>query len=166
VKGTRGAHSLTLVRDSLGQERLSGTGRTVEEDTLGGRHAVLEELLWVFDGVLDGLLKLLLDLFETSDVLPLDVRDLDDGLSKGGRVRDTEGESEVLHGDTERVEDFGVDGVSAHSNKTKCRDQFRIESEGKGREETTYSSRSMRSIFSRICCIAASEQSEAMSAPT
>ena len=65
----------------------------------------------MLDGVLNGLLKLLLDLLESSDVLPLDVGNLDDGLSESGRVRDSESESEVLHGDSERVENLGIDGV-------------------------------------------------------
>ena len=73
----------------------------------------------MLDGVLDGLLKLLLDLLESSDVLPLDVGNLDDGLSESGRVRDSESKAEVLHGDSERVEDLGVNGIPEEERRGK-----------------------------------------------
>lgn len=105
---------LTLGSDGLGQERLSGTGRTVEQDTSRGRHSVFEELLRVLDGVLHGLLQLLLDLVETTDVVPRYVGYLDNGLPEGRRVRSTESEPEVVHGDTKGIQDLGIDGVPAN----------------------------------------------------
>lgn len=63
--------------------------------------------------VLNGLLKLLLDLVQTTDVVPGGSWNLDDSLPEGRRVGHTKREAEVLHGYAERIEDFGVDGVSA-----------------------------------------------------
>ena len=101
-----------LVGDGLGKKSLTSTGRTIEKHTLGGRHAELEELLGVVDGVLHALDELPLDLLETSNVLPPDVGNLDNGnLAKSGRVADAKGELEVLLSDTQAVEHLGVDGV-------------------------------------------------------
>lgn len=62
--------------------------------------------------VLDAFDKLALDLLEATNVLPTDVGNLDHrNLAESGRVRHAEREAEVLHGDTERIEDFRVDGV-------------------------------------------------------
>lgn len=102
---------LALVRDRLGEQRLSRSGRAVEQDTLRRRHAVLEELFRVLDRVLHRLLQLDLDLVEASDVVPRDGRDLDDRLAQGRRVRRPEREPEVVHRDAERVEHLGVDRV-------------------------------------------------------
>lgn len=104
-------HGLALVGNGLGKQGLSGSWRPVEEDTLGRRHAVLEELLGVLDRVLDSLLELLLHFLETTDVLPFDVGDLDNGLSESRWVGDTEGKSEILHGDSKRVKNLGVDSI-------------------------------------------------------
>src|SRR5262249_11763201 len=93
-----------FVGDRLGKESFTGTWGTVEEHTARRRHAKLEELLRVLDGVLDGFDELTLDTFQATDVVPLDVRDLDDGdLTEGGRIADAEGKAEVLHRDAERV---------------------------------------------------------------
>lgn len=101
-----------LIGDSLGQHSLTGTGGTVEQDTTGWRETKLEELFRVVDGVLDLFAEILLDLLETTDILPADVGNLDNSdLAKGGGVGDAEGEAEVLHGDAEGVENLGIDGV-------------------------------------------------------
>lgn len=52
---------LALVGDGLGHQRLSAARGAVEENTPGGRHAELFELLRVFHGVLHQLLQLALD---------------------------------------------------------------------------------------------------------
>jgi hypothetical protein len=101
-----------LVGDGLGKKSLTSTGRTIEKHTLGGRHAKLEELLGVVDGVLHTLDEFPLDLLETSNVLPPDVGNLDNGdLAKGRRVADAKGELEVLLSDSKAVKNLGVDGV-------------------------------------------------------
>mmetsp|Transcript_9916 Transcript_9916/g.21409 ORF Transcript_9916/g.21409 Transcript_9916/m.21409 type:complete len:275 (-) Transcript_9916:58-882(-) len=71
-----------LVRDGLGQERLTAAGRAVEEHALGRVHPELDVLVGVLDGVLDRLVELALDVLETADVLPVYVGDLDSALSK------------------------------------------------------------------------------------
>ena len=71
----------------------------------------------MLDGVLHRLLELLLDLVETTDVLPLDGGDLDDGLAKGRRVGRAESKAEVLHRNSERVENFGVNGILIEVNE-------------------------------------------------
>ena len=91
--------------------RLTATGRSVEEDATGGLHSELEELLRVLDRVLDQFLKLSLDAFQATDVLPGDGRDLDDRLPDGRRGRLAHREAEVLHRDGEAVENLGVDGL-------------------------------------------------------
>ncbi|KAJ6261999.1 LOW QUALITY PROTEIN: hypothetical protein Dda_2800 [Drechslerella dactyloides] len=81
-----------------------------EQDTAGRGHAKLEELLRMLDW-------LALDAVQTTNVVPLDVRDLDNSnLAESGGVADTESEAEVLHGDTERVQDFGIDRVLVKVN--------------------------------------------------
>lgn len=108
----------TLVGDSLGQHSLTGTGGSVEQDTTGRRHAKLEELFGVVDGVLDTLAEVLLDLLETTNILPANVGNLDNGnLAEGRGIGNAEGEAEVLHGDTKRLEDFNVNGVLIKINE-------------------------------------------------
>jgi hypothetical protein len=47
---------LTLIGNGLGQQRLTSTRRSIEENTFAGRHSILQELLGMLDRVLDGLL--------------------------------------------------------------------------------------------------------------
>ncbi|KAI6757217.1 hypothetical protein HG531_003042 [Fusarium graminearum] len=102
----------TLVGDGLGQHSFTSTRRTKEQHTSGRRHAELEVLLGVIDRVLDVLLEILLDLLETTNILPANVGNLDNGdLAESGGVGDTESEAEVLHCDTKGVEDLGIDCV-------------------------------------------------------
>jgi hypothetical protein len=63
----------------------------------------------VLDGEEDHLLQLLLGLFQTTDVLPLDVGHFDVGLTQRRRVDSTHRELEVLLGHAHRFEDLGVD---------------------------------------------------------
>ena len=67
----------------------------------------------MLDGVLDGLLQLLLDLVESTNVIPRNVGNLDDGLPESGGVGSSESEPEVVHGNTKGVQDLGIDSVSA-----------------------------------------------------
>lgn len=70
------------------------------------------------DGVLDALPELLLDGLETTDILPTNVGNLDNGnLAEGRGIGDTESEAEVLLGNTKRVKDFGVDGILIKVNE-------------------------------------------------
>jgi len=63
----------------------------------------------VFDREQNHLLKLLLGLFKTSDILPLDVGNFDVGFSERGRVDCTHGKLEVLLVDCHSLENLGVD---------------------------------------------------------
>lgn len=67
--------------------------------------------------VLHRLLELQLDFVQTTDVVPGRRGYLHDSLTKRGRVRGTESETEVLHGDTEGVKDLSIDGVFVQVNK-------------------------------------------------
>lgn len=81
---------LTFVGNRLREQGLSTTRRPVEEDTFAGVHTELQELLRVFDRVLHGLLKFLLDLLQTTNIVPSGSGDFDDGLTKRGWVGGTE----------------------------------------------------------------------------
>jgi hypothetical protein len=65
----------------------------------------------MLDRILHGLLELLLDLLEATDVVPRDLGDLDDCLAKGRGVRCTKRKAEVIHRNPERVEDLSIDRV-------------------------------------------------------
>ena len=60
-----------FLRDGLGQQRLAGAGRAVEEDALRDRGAELLEALGVAQE-LDDLLQLVLGLLDAGDVVPAD----------------------------------------------------------------------------------------------
>ena len=62
------------------------TWRSVEEYTLAGRHAKLEELVGMLDGVLHQLLQLALDVLQTADVIPRDIGHLHGGFTQRARV--------------------------------------------------------------------------------
>lgn len=107
-----------LVGDSLSQHRLTGTRRTVEQDTSRGRETELEELLGVVHRVLDLLAKLLLDLIETTNIFPANVGNFDNSnLAESRGVGGAKGETEVLHGDTKRVENLSINGVLVEVNE-------------------------------------------------
>ena len=86
------------------ESELTTSGRTVEENALARRHAKLEELVRVFDRVLDQLLELLLDRRQPSDVVPRDVRHLDHRLSERRWCRFSHREPEVRHCHGQRVQ--------------------------------------------------------------
>jgi hypothetical protein len=65
----------------------------------------------MFDRVLHGLLKFLLDLLETTDVVPRDLGDLHNCLAKSRGIGCTKGKTEVIHRDPERVEHLSVNRV-------------------------------------------------------
>jgi hypothetical protein len=65
----------------------------------------------MLDRVLHGLLKFLLDLLEATDVVPRDLRDLDNCLAKSGGIGCTKRKTEVVHRDPERVEHLSIDRV-------------------------------------------------------
>ena len=66
--------------------------------------------------VLHGLLQLLLDLLEPADVVPRDLRNLDNCLAKSGRIGCTKCKTEVVHRDPKRVKHFSVDCVLIQVN--------------------------------------------------
>lgn len=108
----------TLIGNGLGKHGLTSTRRTIEQNTARWRQTELEELFGVIDRVLDALDEFALDFFQTTNVFPTDVGDLDNGnLAQSRRVRDTQGKAEVLHGDTKGVENFGIDGVLVEVNE-------------------------------------------------
>ncbi|TFB02298.1 hypothetical protein CCMA1212_006004 [Trichoderma ghanense] len=107
-----------FVGDSLGQHCLTGTGRAVEEDTSGRGEAKLEEHLRVVDGVLDALSEVLLDTLQATDILPADVGDFHNSdLAESRGVGHAEGESEVVHGDTQGIENLGINGILIEINE-------------------------------------------------
>ena len=108
---------LAFVGDRLGEESLTATRRTVEENTLGRRHAKLLKLFRVLHRILHSLLKFLLDGFQSSDVVPRDVRHLDDSLAKRGRVGGGESGEEVFIRNSHGVEDFRINVFIFQVNK-------------------------------------------------
>ncbi|KAI6751078.1 hypothetical protein HG530_013992 [Fusarium avenaceum] len=108
----------TLVGDGLGQHSFTGTRRTKEQYTSRRRHAELEVLFGVVHRVLNVLLEVLLDLLQTTNVLPANVGNLDNSnLAKSGGVGNAESKSEVLHGYTKGVEDLSINGVLVKVNE-------------------------------------------------
>ncbi len=76
---------LALVRDRLGEQGLSRPRRPEEEDPLRGLGLELGEDRRVFERPLDRFLEFLLHVVETADILPGDIRDLDEDLAHGAR---------------------------------------------------------------------------------
>merc|ERR1719499_1424172 len=102
---------LALVGDGLGEQGLTTTRRSVEEDTSAGHHAELQELLWVLDWVLHQLLQLPLDVLEATNIGPGNGGHLDDALSGGRRCALAHGVAEVSHSDSKAVKYFSVNGL-------------------------------------------------------
>ena len=71
----------------------------------------------MLDRVLHGLLQLLLDLLETTNIVPLDGRNLNDSLTQCRRVRVTKSEPEVLHRDTQGIEHLRIDRIFVKVNE-------------------------------------------------
>ena len=70
------------------------------------------------DGVLDAFPELLLDGLETTNILPANVGNLDNGnLAERRGVGDTESEAEVLLGNTKGVKDLGIDSILVEINE-------------------------------------------------
>lgn len=108
----------------------------------------------MLDRILNKLLKLALNILETSDVGPSDIGSLHNGLTESRRGGLAQSELRIIRlsneMDTELTLKFSMETAS----------EFRTSA------SIVSSSRSMSSIFSRICWRAASEQRDAKSAPT
>ena len=100
---------LGLAGDGLGQQRLAGAGRAVEQEALGRADAEPAERLGVLERQLDALAQRLLRLVEPADVVPADVRDLDHDLAHRARLDALDGLHEVVPRDDELVEHLGRD---------------------------------------------------------
>ena len=68
--------------NSLGHECLTATRRSVEEYSLGWLHTEFMELVGVLNGVEDHLLEILLNIFETTNIIPGHVGDFNDCFSQ------------------------------------------------------------------------------------
>src|SRR3546814_14842042 len=64
---------LRLARDRLGEQRLAGAGRAIEQEALGRADAKPAERIGVFQRQLDAFLEALLRLIEPADILPADL---------------------------------------------------------------------------------------------
>ena len=78
--------SLALIGDGLSQQSFTTTRRTVEQHSLGWGHTKLEVLVWMLDRVLYQLLKLTLDILQTSDIVPGYIWHLNAGLTESAWV--------------------------------------------------------------------------------
>merc|ERR1740139_2171416 len=81
---------------SLGEEGLTATGRPVEQNSLGWLHAEFVELIGMLDRVENHLAKVGFGVFETTDVRPGSVGDLDNSLSQRRGVGHILSELEVV----------------------------------------------------------------------
>lgn len=79
---------LAFIGNGLGKHSFTSTGRTVEQNTLGGTHTKLEELFGMFDRVLYSFLEFLLDLVETTNIVPGDSGDFNNSFTECRWVRD------------------------------------------------------------------------------
>jgi len=97
------------VRQVRGERRLAAPRGAVEEDTTRWLHAKLFKFFRVVDWVQNHLLKVALRLFETANVVPLDVWNLDHRLTQRRWIAlpHRGGEMILRHG--HGVQDFGID---------------------------------------------------------
>ena len=65
------------------------------------------------------LLQLLLDFFQTTDIVPSDGRHFDDGLAECRRVGGAESKSEILHRDIKGIKYLHVNGIFVKIDKFK-----------------------------------------------
>mmetsp|Transcript_1727 Transcript_1727/g.4031 ORF Transcript_1727/g.4031 Transcript_1727/m.4031 type:complete len:777 (+) Transcript_1727:352-2682(+) len=100
---------LTFVGNSLCHERLTATGRSVEQDTLAWAHTELFEFFGMLHGVLDQFFQVALDSFQTTNIVPRSVRNFDNRFSQTGWVGLRKGMAEVILIDSHAIQDFGID---------------------------------------------------------
>src|SRR5207248_3216164 len=90
--------------DGLGEERLAGAGRTVEERADVRRQAARGEELRIAQRQLDGLLQPRLDVIEPADVAPGYVGNADQRLAQRRRPDLRQGGLEILALDAELLQ--------------------------------------------------------------
>mmetsp|Transcript_33479 Transcript_33479/g.109694 ORF Transcript_33479/g.109694 Transcript_33479/m.109694 type:complete len:465 (+) Transcript_33479:258-1652(+) len=117
--GALDAHKVrrALARHCLGEQCLATTRWAIEQHTSRWLHAELLEFLGVVNRVQDHLLQGALRLFQATNVVPLDVRHLDDGLAQGRGIALAHGAFEVILRHCHGVEDFGIDGLFVKVDK-------------------------------------------------
>ena len=76
---------LALVRDRLGEKRLTTTRRAVEENTLGGAMPNFSNFSGCSTGYCTVSCKLLLDSLKSTNIVPRHVRHFDDSLAQAQR---------------------------------------------------------------------------------
>ena len=102
---------LALRGNGLRQEGLPSPGRTVEQDPLWGFRPEVGEQGFVLHGPFNHLPELLLLCLKAADVLPPDVRGLDEHLAHGGGFHLPESVEEIRSCDRELVQYLGGNGL-------------------------------------------------------
>merc|ERR1719352_223940 len=102
---------LALIGNGLGEQGLTTTRGSVEENAAARHHAKLEELLRMLDWVLHQLLQLSLDILKSTNILPGDSRHLHHALPDGRGCALAHSVPEVGHGDGKAVQHLGVNGL-------------------------------------------------------
>mmetsp|Transcript_26025 Transcript_26025/g.29787 ORF Transcript_26025/g.29787 Transcript_26025/m.29787 type:complete len:462 (-) Transcript_26025:596-1981(-) len=74
------------------------------------------ELIGMFDRIQDHFLQVLLDIFKTSDIVPADIRNFNNSLTKRRRITLSQGKLEVIVGNSHGVQNSGIDGLIFNIN--------------------------------------------------
>mmetsp|Transcript_17104 Transcript_17104/g.28407 ORF Transcript_17104/g.28407 Transcript_17104/m.28407 type:complete len:320 (+) Transcript_17104:549-1508(+) len=110
--------STAFVGNSLGQKRLSASRWTIEKNTLTRAHSKLDVLLCVFHWVLNSLMEFTLDIFKTSNIVPMNVWYLHLVLTKRRRSNDRHGIIKVLSLHQNAIQNLLVDGILVKVNES------------------------------------------------
>ena len=94
----------------LGEQRLAGSRRPVQQEALGGADTEAAKGFRVLQGQLDTLAQQVARLVETADVVPADGRGFDHDFAHRRRLDALQRILEVMVLDRESVEDLGRDG--------------------------------------------------------
>ena len=92
---------LALVRHGFGEQGFAAAGRPRQEHAFGRPDAGSRKQGRVFQGPLDGLDQLALDVLQSADIVPVDVRHFDEHLADRRRVHFLQGLQEMGHLDLE-----------------------------------------------------------------
>ena len=100
-----------VAKMEAGNNQKVRTWRSIKQDTTGRVHAELLELFGVHDRILDSLLKFFLGRLESTNVVPGNTRHFHDSLAKRRRVCSSKSSSEMLIGNSHRIQNLGVNGI-------------------------------------------------------
>mmetsp|Transcript_16592 Transcript_16592/g.24822 ORF Transcript_16592/g.24822 Transcript_16592/m.24822 type:complete len:312 (+) Transcript_16592:415-1350(+) len=108
---------LTLIGNRLCHEGLTTSRRPVKKDSLAGIHTELLKFLWMLDRILNEFLEVTLDVLQTTNIIPTNVRNLDNGLTQTRWVRNTQCMSKVILTDCHGIQDLSINRLILNINQ-------------------------------------------------